>query len=333
MNKGYPGLDSVEREAVDWLQKLTSGEMTPEDVAALKLWRSRSPLHEAAFVETKRLWRTTGTVGHALFDTDESFATRLDALRQRRRATNRRAVLGGGAAVFAVASVYSVVRPPLGLWPSLSELNADYRTSTGEQRNVTFAEDVEISLNTQTSLAIRHAEEGEDRIELIAGEASFATKVWAARPLVVLAARGRAIVESGRVDVRYMANDGSSPVSVTCFEGGVRIERGSEVADLRPGQRMHYDRAGLGPVAPVDLQVASEWQRGIVEFSGTPLVEAIQEINRYRPGRVILMDASLAQKQISGRFRVSQMNEALLGLERAFSLKLQRLPGGIVLVG
>lgn len=331
--KGRPDLAQIDREAIDWLQKLTSGEMTPEDVAALQRWRMGSPQHEAAFVEAKRLWQDAGEAGYVLFDRGENFAARLDALGRRHRKTmNRRAVLGGGIAAISAASVYGVLNPPLGLWPSLSELTADYRTATGEQRNVTFAGDVAINLNTQTSLAVRAAEGAEDRIELIAGEASFATPARAKRPLVVLAADGKTIAESGRFDIRYTASGARSPISVTCFEGTVRIECGADLTDLLPGQRVHYDHAGLGQIAAVDPQVASEWQRGIIEFRGTPVVEAVEEINRYRPGRVILMNTALAQKQLNGRFRIDQLNDALLGLERAFGAKLKQLPGGIVLL-
>ncbi|NVO13588.1 MAG: FecR domain-containing protein [Rhodoplanes sp.] len=332
MRNAHPVLDPVEREAVDWLERLTSGEMTPEDVATLKRWLARSRQHEAAFLDAKRLWHTAGVAGHALFEPDASFAGRLDVLGRRRKRTSRRAVLCGGGAVLTSACVYGMLDPPFRLWSSLSELRADYRTGTGEQRNVIFVGDVTINLNTQTSLAVRPTEGAEDRIELIAGEASFATPARAARSLVVLAADGRTIVQSGRFDVRFTAGVARSPVSVTCFEGAVRIERGPDVTDLQPGQRVRYDRSGLSEIAAVDPQVASEWQRGIVEFRGTPLGEAVDEINRYRPGRIILMNATLGQKQLSGRFRIDQMNEALLGLERAFGAKLQRLPGGIVLL-
>lgn len=332
MSKAHTDLDPVEREAIDWLERLTSGDVTPEDAAALELWRTRDLQHEAAFLKVKRLWHTAGAADYSFLDSNENFAARLDALGQRRKKTSRRAVLGGGVAALAAASVYGAINPPLGLWPSLSELSSDFRTGTGEQRRVTFASDVTIGLNTQTSLAIRPAEGVEDRIELIAGEASFATSTRAARPLVVLAANGKTITESGRFDVRYTASGERSPVSVTCFEGTVRIAQGANVADLQSGQRVHYDRSGLSQIAAVDPQIASEWQRGIVEFRGTPLIEAVEEINRYRPGRIILTNTALGQKQLSGRFRIDQMNEALLGVERAFGAKLQHLPGGIVLL-
>jgi len=332
MSRTHSTLQGVEREAVDWLQKLTSGEMTPQDAAALKLWRERSSLHEAAFVEAKQLWRTAGIAGHVMFGSGEGFEARLDALGLRRRTMNRRAMLGGGVAALAAASAFAVIRPPFALWPSLSELNSDYRTGTGEQRRVTFSGDVAISLNTQTSLAVRSAKEAENRIELIAGEASFSTSTQAARSLVVLAADGSASASSGHFDVRYTAHGERSPVSVTCLEGAVRVERGNDVTDLQPGQRVHYHLAGVGQIAAVDPQAASEWQRGFVEFRGTPIAEVVEEINRYRPGRIILMNPDLGQKQVSGRFRIDQMNEALSGLKRAFGAKLRQLPGGIVLL-
>ncbi|MGO4683993.1 FecR family protein [Hyphomicrobium sp. 2TAF46] len=325
-------LNPIQDEAVGWVQKLVSGEATPAEIEAAERWRVQSPAHAAAFDAAERVWSEFGAAGRALHGLKGDFASTLDTLGKSRRTLNRRAVLGGGAATVAVASVYGVIDPPLGLWPSLSELNADYRTGTGEQRNVTFANEIAINLNTQTSLAVRTATVAEDRVELVSGEASFATPFRGARSLVVLAANGRTVTESGKFDVRYTTIGERSPVSVTCFGGRVRIEHGADVADLQPGQRVRYDDAGLGQVAAVDPVVASDWQRGIVEFHNTPLTEAVEEINRYRPGRIVLMSKTLGEKQLNGRFRIDQMEKVLLQLEYAFNAKLQRLPGGIVLL-
>ena len=327
----HRGLAPVEHEAVAWVQKLASGEATADDVDALKRWCAQSPEHAAAFAEAKRVWGRVGAAGRVLHEPGEDFTADLDELGRHRRVMNRRALLGGGVALLGGVSAYGVINPPFGLWPSFSELDADYRTGTGEQRSVTFANDVAISLNTQTSLAVRPSQGTEDRIELISGEAAFAASN-ARRSFAVLAANGKAIVESGRFDVRYTTMGERSPVSVTCFDGAVRIEHRKEVADLGPGQRVQYDAAGLGQIAAVDPIAASDWQRGIVEFRGTPLAEAVEEINRYRPGRIILINARLAQKDISGRFRIDQMDKVLLQLQQAFGARLRRLPGGIVLV-
>jgi len=324
-------LTPVQQEAVAWVQKLASGEATSSDIEALKVWRAQDPRHLAAFAEAQGVWTKVGTAGRMLHDPAADLRAELDALGAQRRAVSRRAMLGGGAAALAAVAAYGAIMPPLGLWPSLSELNADYRTATGEQRAVTVAGDVAVSLNTQTSLAVRPSQGAEDRIELIAGEASF-TRSAVARPLTVIAANGKTMTEAGRFDIRHLSHSERSAVSVTCFEGTVRVAHTAGGAALGPGQRVRYDLVGLGQIVAVDPDAASDWRRGIVEFRGTPLNEAVAEINRYRPGRIVLMNADLGRKQLSGRFRIDQMDKVLLQLEQVFSARLQRLPGGSVLL-
>jgi transmembrane sensor len=327
--KQVPELDQLEREAVAWVQQLISGHATPDDAEALNRWRDESAAHAAAFAEASRAWNDVGPAGFSLRQRGGETANGL--AHWRRRTMSRRAVLGGGFAT-AAAAAYVAVYPPLGLWPSLSELNADYRTATGEQRSVTFAGDVSIRMNTQTSIAVRPAKGGGDRIELIAGEASFATPPEARRSLTVLAATGRAVTSGARFDVRHVSDQLGTSVCVTCYEGKVRIEHRVEAATLGPGQQLRYDAKGMGRLIEVDPEVASDWQRGIVVFRLTPLAEVVEEINRYRPGRIVLMNTALAQKQVNGRFRIDQMDEILARLEQAFNAKIQTLPGGIVLL-
>jgi len=336
MSKGYhrgTDLSPIHDEAVDWVQKLKSGQATPKEIEAATRWRSQSPDHAAAYDAAEHVWSEVGAAFRALHGRNMDLASTLDALGRRRRTMNRRKMLAGGAAVIATATAYGLLNPPLGLWPSLSELAADYRTGTGEQRNVTVADDVAINLNTQTSLAVRPPTAAEDCVELIAGQASFAVPPRAARSLVVLAANGKTVMESGRFDVRYTTVAERPSVSVTCFEGRVRIQHATDAAELRPGQQVRYDAGGLGQVVAVDPVIESEWQRGIVEFRDTPLAEAVEEINRYRPGRIVLMNKTERQKQVNGRFRIDQMEKLLLQLELAFNLKIHRLPAGIVLLG
>lgn len=325
-------LSQIESEAVAWAQKLASGEATAEQRAAAERWRLRSPQHDKAYTEAEHVWSRMGAVGRVRLGQDADFTGPLREFGQRRVVMTRRMVLGGSAAAIGGVAVYGGLNPPLGLWPSVSELRADFRTATGEQRRIDFADNVAIDLNTQTSLAVRLATETEDCVELIAGEASFATADRPARALAVLAADGKIVSESGRFDVRHLVTFTDRAVSVTCFKGRIRVERGQSVAELQPGQRVRYERAGLGEIGAVDPILESEWRQGIVAFRNTPLAEAVEEINRYRPGRIILTNAALGQRLLSGRFRIDQMDRVLLQLEHTFNVKAQRLPGGIVLL-
>jgi glutaryl-CoA dehydrogenase len=82
------------------------------------------------------------------------------------------------------------MKPPLDLWPSFDELRADYRTATGEQRRVTVA-DVDVRLNTQTSISVPADVDDGRSVRLISGEASFAMPARSSRELIVLAGNGQ----------------------------------------------------------------------------------------------------------------------------------------------
>lgn len=326
-----PSLSRLEQEAVAWIQKLASGKATAEDIVGVERWRAQDPLHAKAYEKAEHIWDRMAIVGRARYGRDADFMAPLQEYGRHRAAMTRRAILGASALVIGGAAVYGALKPPLDLWPSLSELRADYRTSTGEQRTIAFAEHAEISLNTQTSLAIRPATDVEDRVELIAGEASFATQGRAARSLAVFAAGGKTVTQSGRFDVRCLG--AGTRVSVTCFEGRLKVESGWKTAELQSGQRVHYDEAGLSETGMIDSDTESEWQRGIVTFRNTPLAKAVEEMNRYRPGRIILRNSTLGQRLLSGRFRIDQMERALLQVEHTFNASVKRFPGGIVLLG
>jgi transmembrane sensor len=322
-------LDEIQQEAVIWVQRLASGQATVEDAAALKRWRATSPQHVKAFAEASQAWSDVASVGR---DMQRDGPTATETLsRLRRQSVNRRAFIGGGVAT-AAAVTYGVVNPPLSLWPSLSQMRADYRTATGEQRSITLAGDVAVRLNTQTSIALRAADGWQDRVELVSGEASFGLHAAAERQFAVLAADGKTVANSAQFEVRHLTRGGDSAVYVTCFDGGVNVEFQGRGARLRPGQQLRYDAGGLDTVTAIDPESASNWSRGIVVFRATPLQEAIDEINRYRPGRIVLMSAALVDKRITGRFRIDQMDSILTRLEQAVDARIRILPGGVALL-
>jgi transmembrane sensor len=316
--------DAVRHEAVAWVQRLLSGEATSDDVEALRRWRGRSQAHAAALAEAGRVWGDIGIAGGRFYHREDVSAF-LEA--QSRRTMGRRIVLGGA---IAAAASYAMIHPPLGMWPSLAELKGDYRTTRGEQRQITLPDQVSVKLNTQTSIALGAREIAVDRVELINGEAAFATPPGAERTLVVQAADLTASARNARFDMRYLAE--ASLVRVTCLEGEVRIERDGEARELERGQQVPCNSRGFGTIATIDPDVEAAWQRGIVIFQATPLAEVVEEINRYRSGRIVLINPALAQRPVSGRFRIDQLDDILARLEQAFGARVRLLPGGIALL-
>jgi transmembrane sensor len=325
-----PNLSQIEQQAVGWVQKLASGNATAEEIASAKRWRMQDPHHQKAFEDAERIWQRMAVVGRAKYGPDANFMGPLRDYGRQRAVMTRRAMLGAAFASIGGAAIYGAMRPPLGLWPSVAEMRADFRTGTGEQRTVAFAGDVEIALNTQTSLAVRPATATEERVELISGEASFTTPSGSSRALAVFAADGKIVSQAGQFELRYLG--AGRHAVVTCLEGQLRVESGAQVAELNAKQRVFYDGLRVGEIDAVDPGTVSEWRRGIVTFRNTPLAEAVEEMNRYRSGRIILSNAAQGKRLLSGRFRIDQMEQALVQVENTFKLTVTRYPAGIVVL-
>jgi transmembrane sensor len=313
----------LKQDARRWVTHLASGEATTADAEALRLWRRRSSAHDAAYADAVRIWRTLGDGGRAFVETHGApvWSGRSSS------ATTRRALLVGGGAMVASVATLAIVKPPLALWPSWDELRSDYRTATGEQRQLNVA-DIMVRLNTQTSITVSRDAEERSSVRLISGQASFAMPPQSQRSLIVLAGSGRIEADHAHFDVRCQ----SDTIAVACIDGTLKVTVGAGAETVHQGQQLVYDDGGVRAVPAGDLQEATSWQDGYIVFRRTTLSDAVVEINRYRPGRVMVLNAALGRKTVSGRFRTQDMNEVLGWIERATGANSRTLPGGIVLL-
>jgi transmembrane sensor len=320
-------LDPLLREALAWVIRLNSGTATTDDAAALALWRAQSADHEAAFAEAIRLWRALGEATRELLGEARHTPASAPERHWRRIALSRRALIGGALAASVVGG-YVVVRPPFGLWPSLDELSADYRTAKGEQRNVALSDDVSLTLNTQTSIAVR-SKPGEPHIELISGEAAIQAERSDPTPVIVDAAGGRITARRASFDVRCLAD----AVSVSCIDGGVDVSwRGHKVALAKAEQVSYSASEGLSAASSVDLEQARAWQSGLLIVRDWSVYRLVDEINRYRPGKIVIMDSRLGEHMISGTFHLDHLDDFIGQAQGLFGATVRPLPGGIVLL-
>jgi transmembrane sensor len=291
---------------------------------ALKRWCNQSTAHAAAFAEVNLLWDRSRIAAQNIADVKQqsvAVVRHIGASGQ----LGRRAFLGG--AVAASAAAVMVAYPPLRLWPSLPELTADYRTGTSEQRRIAVADNISVNLNIRTSLSIRSSD-GSDAVELISGEAAIVTGAPAVKPFVVIAAEGRAIASRAHFNVRHDRSD----VCVTCLDGEVRVEYGEQVAVLRQQQQVLYGDRGLDQVVTIDPAVVKAWQEGMLVFRNEPLDRVIDEVNRYRSGKIVLMNARLGRRLVEASFRLDRIDDVIALVRDVYDAQVTRLPGGIVLL-
>jgi transmembrane sensor len=322
-NETLEELNPLQRDALARVRHLGSGRASARDIAEARMWGDQSAAHHEALAWASRFWDRLGEAGH-------DFLNRRETVQEQRIAVSasrfsRRALLGG--AVAASAAAYLTVRPPLELWPSASEVLADYRTAPGEQRKIVVDSGVHVVLNTQTSLNARAVADG-GGIELVAGEAAIATGADLDNALRVTVGDGRVTARQARFNIRH----DRFLTCVTCLEGNLSVERRSAEAKLKAGQQVVYVGQGLTAVTTIDPAQVSAWQQGVLVFQYAPLRDVVTEVNRYRPGKIMLMNAELGQRLVNGRFRTDNIDSVLTVFQQIFSARLTRLPGGIVLL-
>ncbi|TWB96028.1 FecR family protein [Bradyrhizobium macuxiense] len=315
-------LTAIESEALARVQRLGSGQASRRDIEDTKRWGNQSSAHSEALAQASLLWDQLGPAGANLLKRRGDSI--LAAVRPQPRMT-RRAVLGGALATSAAA--YLVVSPPLQLWPSLRDVMADYRTAAGEQRKLTIDGDVKVTLNTGTSVNVQSGEASQDRIEILTGEAVIAA-VSASREVRVVAGDGEMRARRAQFNVRHEPHS----TCVTCLDGEVQVSRHSAVALLRAGQQVSYAALGLAAPMAVDPTEVTAWRDGMLIFHDAPLGNVVTEINRYRPGKVMVTNADLERRLVNGRFRIDNVDGILNMFQQIFGAKARHLPGGIVLL-
>lgn len=315
-------------EASAWLLRLRSGEAAPDDADAFARWCADRP--QAAHL-LRDTWGALRTAAAELAQEERTAAAWANvAKRERTMRTGRRAFVG-----FAVAAGASwlTLRPPMALWPSLADLAADYRTGTGEQRQVALAANVTVELNTQTRVDVLPASVAARGVEVVAGEAEIdATPpsggAAALRPVVVVAGGGRMQATVARFNVRRTG----AQVCVTCLSGTVALAHPRGARTLRADDQVIYDDRGVRPVSRVDPGAVSAWRRGMLVFNGVPLADVVDEINRYRRGKVVLRSAALGANRIQAQFPIARLDDVIDMVGRLYGAHVTRLPGNIVLL-
>jgi transmembrane sensor len=319
--------DPIKHEAYEWLARFMSGDMKPADVEAMKIWFGQSPAHAAAYAEVRRVWHAISPAARAVMRHKGRANLFEDAAVAAPRAISRRGVIAGGLAATAAAAGYLVVRPPFDLWPSFAGLTADYRTGTGEQRRITLADAVSLDLNTRTSIIIRSQAADTKRIELVSGELAVSANA-AASSLTVMAADGRVTATKANFNLR--CNGGE--VRASCLKGDLEVERLGVVLSLAAGQQVDYGGQGTGAVSAMNPDTVTAWQRGLLIFDATPVAEVIEEVNRYRPGRIVLVNNDIARRSLTARLRIAEADKIVIQIVHIFGARATPLPGGIVIL-
>lgn len=328
-------LNDTDTEILNWLMHLRSGQATQEDRQAFQRWCAEHPERARAARMMGATWSGIDSLAARLASQDAARGQLWTGNPHRSRVRpGRRAFVG-----FALTAGISwlAVQPPLHLWPSVIDLAADYHTDTGEQRRVVLSDRVALQMNTQTRINVLPARAGQFAqrgIDLLAGEVEIVAgvpdtiRITPLRPVAVVAGKGRLQANIASFNVRRIAGT----VCVTCLSGSVAFEHPRQRLTLVASQQLTYDDRRVGPVSSVDTDAVTAWRRGTLVFNDVPLAAAIDEINRYRPGKIILRNPQLGRRRIQARLAIADIDRGIEMIREVYGAHLTKLPGNVVLI-
>lgn len=295
--------DPILEQAYDWLAKMHSGEFTEAQHSQLSRWRNADSTNEQAWQHAQRLWQSLGSLKSQSAMIPGSQPLLPECRSAKRRWWQSASSWAVACSLMLMVTLWAYY-PPV-LW------QADYVTGKGEQQTFTLADNSTVTLNTDSAIRIDFNGR-ERRIELLQGEAYF-TVAKAQLPFIV-DADGTEVTAVGTAFSVYLR---ANAVRVELLEGKVKLQAASQVA-IKPLTAGQTAQIGNGSISVENSSTSDNlalWREGYLKLDGLPLSEAIAQINRYRPGRIILLNSKLNQHRVSGLFRLNAMDQALTNLQ------------------
>lgn len=289
--------------ATAWFVRLRSGPVSPARRQAFQHWLAAHSAHRRAYAEVQALW---GELGHI---PDPRPAATPPAPSPRRP-------WFAAAAVALVAMVATGLR----LRPGVVGLGPEYVTAVGETTVVRLADGTTAHLNTDTALDVRQ-DGGQRRLWLHRGEVWLAVARDDGRPFEVVAGGALLRVLGTAFNVRVI--DGA--VAVTVAEGRVALAPRGEgrgaLLTLGPGEGGRYE-GGRAERLEVDPAAVAGWRNGRLVFTDRSLTEVVAEVDRYRPGVILLAGSGLGELRFTGALDVRRPGRALAAMTRVLPLQV-----------
>jgi transmembrane sensor len=325
----------LRQEAADWVLRREVG-LTTGEAAQFQAWLEADASHRFALEEAVRTWQTLNQPRER-GDTAE-LERELDRLQFQRGRQKKKRVFG--VVTLAAALVALGVLLPFSSVDPVPPVTMAVRPD----RQI-LPDGSVVELKSGAEIAVSFSPERR-AVQLLQGEALFMVTKDAARPFVVSAGA----VEVRAVGTAFSVSHDSSAVAVLVTEGRVAVARtaphrspAATATELTPaylgaGERVRIPvdlpqtaPLAIVPVTPVQVAANLAWRGQRVEFTGTPLAEAVQLFNRQNALQISIGDTAIGRLQITGMFWADDPEGFVRLLETGMSVRVERRPGAVAL--
>jgi transmembrane sensor len=287
-------------EAASWCVKLCDVAVTDGQRRDFAAWLRQSPDHAAAFQDVSQVWAGLDALPRAAFDP----VPRNEA--HSRRPTRRQWLAGAATAAAAAA---------FGTWALLpsSDISAAFCTP----KSIALAPGAALDLDSLSTIGLA-AGEPHPGARLRHGQLFAQIARPAGRGINLVVPFGTVYAENAAFNLKVERR--RALLSVQSGQAIVERQMGGRVA-LGAFAELPFGAEVVEPMRNISPSRVAPWRDGRLVFDRTLLADAVDDINRYRPGRVLIGDPRLDDRPVTGHFDLTEADAALTALMAAFSLK------------
>lgn len=315
-----------EQAAFAWLS-LLHDRPSAGDQLTFSQWLRADPAHAEAYAQAQVLWELSESPARTLAD-EEALALQgyLDAMDRPRRPQ----LLRWSGALAMAASLLLMVSLGSGWQPQrwIDDLGADYVSAPGEIRTVTLADQSQVTLDADSAIAVDFSH-GERHVQLRRG-AGFFSVTHTGDPFVVAAEKGEARVLGTQFEVRLQPH--GAQVTVLSGRVGVTADRDGEQQILTAGQQVAYGEGSAQKLHAVDSEAQLAWRQGWLTYYKSTLADVVEDLRRYYPGRIVLLNDELAARKVSGSFPSKDPQAVLSSLQGVMGFEQHQVLGHLIIL-
>lgn len=315
-----------EQAALAWLS-LLHDQPSSGDQATFSQWLRADPAHVAAYSQAQVLWELSEVPARKLAD-EEALALQgyLNAMHTSKRSRGGR----WSVALAMAACLVVMVSMGAGWQPSrwVDDFGADYVTAPGEIKTVTLADKSQITLDADSAIAVDF-NHGERHIQLRRG-AGFFSVTHTGESFVVAAGSGEARVLGTQFEVRLQP--AGAQVTVLSGRVGVTPSTQGQQQILTAGQQVAYTDGIADQMRAVDSESRLAWRDGWLNYYKAPLADVVKDLERYYPGRILLLNHEMGAKRVSGSFPSQDPQAVLNALQAVLGFEQHHVLGRMIVV-
>lgn len=302
------------KQAAHWYALLRDGKAGMQDRLDWEAWLSADKVHLQAWQYIEDISQNFKPLGN---QPDSRMA--VDALSTATHRLSRRRLLAGATVVVTGGILGGFIWSQAQLSTSIMALGANYRTGTGEQREITLADGTRVWLNTASAINVSF-DIRERAIELVLGELFIETAQGDTRPFLVETKHGRMQALGTRFNVWR------DPVQtrLAVYAGAVEIRTAiSRTTRIVPaGQQVHFNAGDINVSEAAD-DAREAWAQGTMVADNISLGELINELRRYRSGHLGIAD-DVAGLKVYGNFPIGDTDRVLSMLASALPIRIEQ---------